>query len=118
MNIKYEAIKKLNEECKSGSFGMKAAAMKTAVRDALIQFCEQDFEFAQAVAQGGKFDKCMEAVAKNVGSSISDLEAFKRAVQFYFRGAEISFKMKIDVCPNRVGADAGDGIVLDLMSFM
>lgn len=118
MNFKDEAIKKLRDECKSGSFATKAAAMKTAVCDALITFCEQDYEFAQAVAQGGSFSKCMEAVARNVGSSISDLEAFKRAVQFYFDGAEVVFQMKIDVCPNRVGGGDGDGIVLDLMNFM
>ena len=32
-----------------------------------------------------------------MGSSISDLEAYKKAVQFYFPGAEIKFHMTIDL---------------------
>ena len=41
----------------------------------------------------------MASVAKDVGSSISDLDAYKKAVQFYFPGAEIEFQMKIYVNP-------------------
>lgn len=52
--------------------------MKSAVRDALLEFCRQNEEFAQAVVQGGAFPDCMAAVAKGVGSSISDLEAYRR----------------------------------------
>ena len=41
----------------------------------------------------------MAAVAKGVGNSISDLEAYRKAVQFYFKGADIRFHMVIDLCP-------------------
>ena len=40
----------------------------------------------------------MKAVAKNCGSSISDLEAFRRAVQFYFPGADVRFQMSVNLC--------------------
>ena len=60
-------------------------------------FCAQDEEFAQAVVQGGSFADCMKAVAKGVGNYISDLEAYKKAVQFYFPGAEIRMQMAIDL---------------------
>ncbi len=55
--------------------GQKESAMKRAVLDTLMDFCQQSEEFAQAVVQGGSFPDCMKAVAKGVGSSISDLEA-------------------------------------------
>ena len=35
--------------------GQKEQAMRSAVRDVLLEFCLQDEEFAQAVAQGGTF---------------------------------------------------------------
>ncbi len=38
--------------------------MKDAVRTALEEFCRQDAEFAQAVAQGGSFAECMKAVER------------------------------------------------------
>ena len=116
MNFFEQAKKKL-EAVKSVK-GQKENAMLQPVREALIRFCEQDEEFAQAVAQGGSLEDCMSAVAKGAGNHISDLDAYRKAVQFYFEGAEVVFQMKIDVCPNRVGGGDGDCIVLDLMSFM
>lgn len=116
MNFFEQAKKKL-EAVKSVK-GQKENAMLQPVREALIRFCEQDEEFAQAVAQGGSLEDCMSAVAKGAGNHISDLDAYRKAVQFYFEGAEVVFQMKIDVCPNRVGGGDGDGIVLDLMNFM
>ena len=81
-----QAKERLERECKEVK-GTKESAMKAAVRDTLLEFCRQDEEFAQAVAQGGSFPDCMAAVAKGVGGSISDLEAYRRAVSFYFPGA-------------------------------
>lgn len=100
--------------------GSKESAMKSAVRDALLEFCHQDEEFAQAVVQGGSFGDCMAAVAKGVGSSISDMEAYKRAVAFYFPGAGINMRMTIDLCDSvkDVPHPAGPGIVLDLNDFL
>lgn len=99
MNEWYEQAKrKLEAERKSGKFDRYAGAMKSAVCEALDGFCRQDAEFAQAVVQGGTFEDCMKAVAKGCGSSISDLEAFRRAVQFYFPGADVRFQMNVDLC--------------------
>lgn len=39
-------------------------AMKGSVADTLLEFCRQDGEFAQAVAQGGSFEDCMKAVIR------------------------------------------------------
>ena len=103
MNYLEQAIGKL-EGVKSVS-GKKESVMMEPVREALLSFCRQDAEFAQAVAQGGSFEDCMKAVAQGVGSAISDIDAYKKAVQFYFEGAAIEVQMKIDLCPNRVGAE-------------
>ena len=114
-----QAKERLEAEYKAVN-GPKVSAMKAAVRDALLEFCQQDEEFAQAVAQGGSFQDCMEAVAKGVGYSISDLEAYRGAVSFYFPGAGIKFSMKIDLCDSVKDAPHpdGPGIVLDLSDFL
>lgn len=93
-----QAVEKLNTEKASGGYDRYARAMKDAVCEALTGFCRQDAEFAQAVVQGGNFADCMKAVAKGCGTSISDLEAFRRAVRFYFPGADVKFHMTINLC--------------------
>ena len=121
-----QALKKLREGAKNVR-GSKETAMKDAVRATLETFCTQDEEFAQAVVQGGDFQACMAAVAKGVGGSISDLEAYRKAVQFYFPGAEIRMQMTIDL----IGAAAAsspetkepeqkkpENIVLDFTEFL
>lgn len=90
-----QALNKLAETVS----GQKENAMAPSVREALTDFCRQDAEFAQAVAQGGSFKDCMTAVAKGVGGSIPDLEAYRRAVRFYFKGADVHFHMELDLCP-------------------
>ena len=100
MNEWYErAVQKLESGKKTGSYDKYASAMKDAVCEALDGFCRQDGEFAQAVVQGGALADCMKAVAKNCGTAISDLEAFRRAVRFYFPGADVKFHMTVSLCP-------------------
>ena len=113
MNEFYEkAIERLRDD--KGLSGNKERAMAPAVREALEKFCEEDGEFAQAVAQGGSFPECMKAVAKGVGGSISDIEAYRKAVQFYFPGAEIETTMHVRLC----GDDAKpEGLLLKLDDF-
>lgn len=112
-----QALEKLNQ---SGSFGQKEDAMKHAVRKTLEDFCRQDEEFAQAVAQGGSFGDCMKKVAEGVGNSISDLDAYRKAVQYYFPGAEIRMQMTIDL----IGAAAVEQsqtmgpMILDITQFL
>ena len=103
--MKEQALAKLAAEFGKGKYNSAANIMKQSVRDALETFIRQDDEFAQAVAQGGTFEKCMESVSKNVGSGVSDLDAYKRAVQFYFPGANVEFSMKIRVNPYESAAN-------------
>lgn len=75
----------------------KGQVVGEAVRTALLEFCGQNAEFAQAVEQGGSLADCIESTVKGSGSSISDLEVYKKAVQFYFAGAEIHMKLTLDL---------------------
>ena len=114
-----KAAKRLKEEGKTIS-GWKEKAMAPAVQAVLMDFCKQDEEFAQAVVQGGSFKDCMAAVAKATGNSISDLDAYKKAVAFYFPGAGIRVNMTIDLCDSvkDVPHIDGPGIVLNLEDFL
>lgn len=97
------AIKRLHEQDKEANYDRYGQIMHKAVRDALCEFCRQNAEFARAICQTDKhLDGCLKHVAKGCGNGISDLDAFTRAVDFYFSGAKISFKMLIDV---------GDGVL-------
>lgn len=100
--------------------GQREKVMSVLVAQTLRGFCDQNEEFAQAVSQGGSFQECMSHVARGVGNSISDFDAYKKAVQFYFPGAEIRIQMTIDL----IGA-AGEkeqkkpeGIILNLEDFL
>lgn len=119
-----KAVAKMEAERKSVT-ERKAAAMAPEVMKALKDFCVQNEEFAQAIAEGGSFKDCMSFVAKGVGTSISDLEAYKKAVVFYFPGAKIEMHMTIDLIGDarreapaaEATADSGNIISINLDDF-
>ena len=124
-----QAADKLNAEITKVT-GQKEAVMKDDVKNALLEFSKQDAEFAQAVAQGGSFPDCMKAVAKGLGGKdgCSDLTAYRKAVAFYFPGADIRMTMRIDLCAGVKGTPAANtedaprpakgGITLNLSDFL
>lgn len=91
------ALEKLADEQVEAVNGQKEKVMAGAVAGALRSFCRQSAEFSRAVANGGSFADCMAAVAKGVGQSISDVDAYKKAVGFYLPGADIRVQMHIDL---------------------
>ena len=99
MNKFYEEAKqKLKKESAAGKFDKYGNAMKADVVKALVEFCRQSEIFAEAVVHGRSFEECMKEVAKGVSSgSISDLEAYKRAVRYYMKDADVRFCMEITV---------------------
>ncbi|MBQ7737304.1 MAG: hypothetical protein IJT62_05650 [Oscillospiraceae bacterium] len=113
-----DAITKLRAEEKTGTYDKYANVMKTPVLDQLIHFCEQNEEFAEAVLQGGSFTECMKAVAKNCGSSLSDLEAYKRAAGFYFKGADVVMQLNIRMAGDPEETPKVKPIVLNLEDFL
>lgn len=115
-----QALNKLAETVS----GQKENAMAPSVREALTDFCRQDAEFAQAVAQGGSFKDCMEAVARDIPrvggvAALPDIEAYRRAVRFYFKGADVRFRMEIDLCPTAEEAPrSAQKKILDIADFL
>lgn len=75
-----------------------AQILQRPVARALASFIENP-EFADAVAAKGDkgFSECLEAVTKGIGVSISDIEVYRRAANFYFPGCGVRFKMEIDL---------------------
>lgn len=115
MNWSQQAVERLEREAKAFKGNKYEAVMKASVAEALESFCRQNEEFAQAVAQGGSFRECMAVVAKGCGSSLSDIEAYRRAAAFYFRGVEV--KMELRICLEPEAEETGKIIRLDFSDF-
>lgn len=111
-----KAAARLEDECKSGKFDKYGSAMKEAVQKALLDFCRQDDEFAQAVVQGGSFTDCMTVVGKKVkNGSISDLDAYSAAAEFYFPGSKVKFQIRIELSEHE---EKTDDLLIDLSAFL
>ena len=89
-----DAITKLEQEIKSpGKLPRIEAAILEPVGRMLISFCRQDQRFADAVFEKKEtLSDCVKAVAQGVAYMISDVDAYKKAVQFYFPAADVDFK--------------------------
>jgi len=104
-----QAIKKLKKELADikGNCSQYVKAVKTHVAETLIGFCRQDAEFAQAIVQSDKnLGDCCAEIMQGCGQHFSDLEVYRKAVQFYFPGADIQMTMTIDLCAS-VRGDGG-----------
>lgn len=120
MNIK----EKLTAELKGAKLSRYETGVKSAVLKTLCKFCEQNAEFKQAIEQSGKsFADCLKATVKGAGASLEDLEVYKRAVAFYFPGADIKCTMTLDLgdngFSNETSTEADSGkLQLDLDSLL
>ena len=114
-DIVTEAKGKLEREHKAAKYNQYARIMKDGVKKTLEQFCEQSEVFAEKVAHGKSFEECMKAVAKNCGNGLSDVDAYKRAVNFYMPGAQIKAHLEIVTgdapAPERARPVQQDGII-------
>lgn len=115
MSYKNQAVEKLDTEYAKFTGDRYQSVMKSAVKEALVAFCQKNEEFAQAVVQGGSFADCMAAVSKGVKSSLSDIEAYRRAAGFYFEGATVRMDLVIQLEP--APAELEKDIVIDLSDF-
>lgn len=104
--MKTQAIEKINKELKGFKGGKGENVMKSRCAEVLKSFCEQNEEFAQAVVQTDRtLSDCISAIWKKYNNKtrtdgISDLDAFKTMVQFYFPGAGVHFAITVDVEAN------------------
>ena len=74
-----ELKKTFEGELKRDFKGKRENAVKKAVCEQIFSFCEQNEEFFQAVKDSGKgLEDCCKAIMDGVGSSISDLEVYRR----------------------------------------
>lgn len=110
------AAEKLDREKKDITEN-KAKAMADPVAEALKDFCRQSTDFAKAVVEGGSFHACMKEVANGVGSYISDLDAYKKAVLYYFPKATVEMTMTIHT-EKEPEKKTGTGVILDLTQFL
>ncbi len=111
--MKNQAIAKLNAEFNAAKKLSKCGEIVAKpVLEALTQFCQQNSEFAQAVVQSNKdLKECIESTVKGAnGKGISDIEVYRRAVAFYFEGAEIHFTMTIDLGDGGFSNDAPEAV--------
>ena len=74
-----------------------AKAIAPEVSASLESFCRQSGEFSRAVLDGGTFGDCLTAISKKISGkhSVSDIEVYQKAVEFYFPGAVIESRMTI-----------------------
>lgn len=116
---------KLTAELKNVKLGKYENVVKSYVLDEICIFAKQNSEFAQAIEQSDKsFADCLKATVKGAGASLEDLEVYKRAVAFYFPGADIKCTMTLDLGDNgfsnsktSTAADSGK-LQLDLDSLL
>ena len=113
-----QAEEKLRAEAEKGTYDRCANVMKRPVLEQLVSFCGQNAEFAEAVVQGGSFEDCMRAVSKSCGQALSDLEAYKRAAAFYFKGADVEMQLTIRLAGDPDKPAERKPIVLDLGDFL
>ena len=89
-----QAVEKIKPKLKK--LNKYAAVIAEPTAKALHGFCKQSEEFARAIAETDKtFKDCLETITKDIGSSISDIEVYQKAVEFFFPGAKVEFKMII-----------------------
>ena len=88
------AVEKINPELKK--LNKYAAVIAEPTAKALHGFCKQSEEFARAVVETDKtFQDCLETITKDIGRAVSDIEVYQKAVEFFFPGAKVEFKMII-----------------------
>ena len=115
---------KLTAELTDAKLGKYENVVKPYVLDEICIFAKQNSEFAQAIEQSDKsFADCLKATVKGAGASLEDLEVYKRAVAFYFPGADIKCTMTLDLgdggFSSKTSTEADSGkLQLDLDSLL
>ena len=93
-----KAKTKLEGENKAFKGSREARAVRDYILKTLIYFADQEPRFAEVVCNTKRtFSECCAAVVHNAGGMISDLDAYRRAVQFYFPNAEVEFHHEREV---------------------
>lgn len=98
-NMSKSIIEQAKEKIKTpitGKLNQKAGAINKPTAAAMELFCEQSEEFARAIVECDKtFSDCLNAIVKDIGNAVSDFDVYSKAVEFFFPGAKVEFKMLI-----------------------
>ncbi len=95
--VTQEAVDKITQEATDFKGGAKEKAVYKHVAETLKKFSQNE-QFAQAVLDSeGTLSDCCTEVMVGVGSSISDIEVYRKATEFYFPHAVIDFTMNITI---------------------
>ena len=87
-----------NEYKNAKELSRKGKVVGPSVINALKDFAAQNTEFAQAIIQSDKsVIECINSTVKGCDSSISDLEVYRKTVQFYFEGADVHMLFTVDL---------------------
>lgn len=98
MNHISDAISKLTDELTAFQGDRYGNAVKDAVTETLMDFCNKSEGFARVIVESEKtLSDCIAEIMKGCGTAISDIEVFRRAVQFYCPTAEIRISMTISM---------------------
>ena len=90
------AVEKIKNELKSFSGGNKETAVSKFVAEKIIDFCEQNKDFAKVVYKFKRtLSDCCAAIMHKTGNCVSDIEVYKKAIQFYFPNTEITMTINI-----------------------
>ena len=113
------AVERLNDKEQRKTSDQYARAVLPSVAKALEDFCYQSPEFARAIVDCKKtLAECCETIMKKCGSSISDLEVYRRAVQFYLPGSQIDMQMRVIFSDQKSSQDAPkakSAVILNLL---
>ena len=94
--LQEKAIKKIEDGCRIYKGDRRGQVVAQPVAEKLKEFCKESEDFARAVCAYDKnFNDCIAAVIKGVGNSIEDIEAYQRAVSYFFPDAFIRVDMRI-----------------------
>ena len=97
--VQIDAVRKLRE-CDIKPLRDMQAYLAPHVANALVSFCEQSSEFAEAVmAKSADLCGCVRSMnlpGRGLGY-LSDFEVYRMAVQYFFEGADVEWSMKISL---------------------
>ena len=93
-NAYYEiAAEKLKRECPGAKSDRYGDVIKKPVAEMLTKLSGEYEDLAKAIAEGRSFEECVK-YCKPSGNT-SDLEVYKKAIEFYMPNAKVQYKIEI-----------------------
>lgn len=115
-----KAEEKLDEEVKVFKGNPYGAVVYKDLAATLKQFCGEDW-FAKEILDSEKtLSDCCTAILSDVQGSISDIETYRRAVEFYVPGSTVKCQMQVvrNWDDARKPAEGGSGEIVSLLDLL